>query len=622
MPSELKKISKYLHEQSNLSLLRFITCGSVDDGKSTLIGRMLYESQMIFDDQVASLKKDSRTHGTQGEDIDFALLVDGLSAEREQGITIDVAYRFFSSSKRKFIVADTPGHEQYTRNMATGASTAELAILLVDARHGIVTQTKRHSFIASLLGIKNIVLAVNKMDLIKYNEEKFQSIVSNYKEFSKKLNFTNLITIPISALKGDNVYKKSSHMQWYNGKTLFNHLETVDVSQIHKKNFTMPVQWVNRPNLNFRGYTGTITSGTIKKNDEIIVLPSNKTAKVKNIIIYNQQLRSANNKQSITITLNKEIDISRGDIICNKKNPIETADQFNINIIWMAEEKCFSGRAYIAKIHTQSSSCKIQDIKKVFDVNTLEESMAKDLNLNDVAECTIAFNKPIAFQSYQDNRHLGSIIFIDPINNQTVGVGMINFALYRSQNIHLQDLSINKELREKMNGHKGQVIWLTGLSGSGKSTIANSLEKELYAKGKKTYVLDGDNVRHGLNKDLGFTDNDRVENIRRVAEVSKLMVDAGLIVITAFISPFRSERAMAKDLFKKNEFKEVYVSTSLKVAEKRDPKGLYKKARAGKIPNFTGITSPYEEPIEPDLIIKTEKISINKAVKEILKLIS
>ena len=460
------------------------------------------------------------------------------------------------------------------------------------------------------------------MDLIKYNEKKFQKILSDYQKFSHKLNFTNVVNIPISALKGDNVYKKSSQMKWYKGDTLFNHLETVDVSKALSKNFSMPVQWVNRPNSDFRGYTGTITSGTIKKNDEIIVLPSNTFAKVKDIIVYDKKLKSATSKQSITLTLNKEIDISRGDVLCHKKLPIETADQFNINIIWMSEEKCFSGRAYIAKIHTQSSSCKILDIKKIYDVNTLKENIAKDLGLNDVAEANIAFSKPIAFQPYKENRHLGSIIFIDPINNQTVGVGMINFALHRSQNIHLQSLAIDQELREKMNGHKGQVIWLTGLSGSGKSTIANALEIELYAQGKKTYVLDGDNIRHGLNKDLGFKDNDRVENIRRVAEVSKLMASAGLIVITAFISPFRSERAMAKNLFKENEFKEIYISTPLSIAEKRDPKGLYKKARAGKIPNFTGISSVYEEPINADLIIETEKISVKKAVKKILKLIN
>ena len=615
-------INQYLKEQASLDLLRFITCGSVDDGKSTLIGRMLYESQMIFDDQVASLKNDSKKHGTQGEDIDFALLVDGLSAEREQGITIDVAYRFFSSSKRKFIVADTPGHEQYTRNMATGASTADLAILLIDARNGIMTQTKRHSFIVSLLGIKNIILAVNKMDLVKYDQRIYDQIVEEYKEFSQDLNFSSIQNIPISALKGDNVYNKSKLMKWYKQRTLFDYLETVKVFEHKSKSFVLPVQNVNRPNLNFRGYSGTITSGKIKVGEEIRTVPSNQKATIKEIYIGEKLLKSASFKNSITITLNKEIDISRGDVICDKNSLLETADQFNINMIWMSEEKCFPGRSYIAKIHNTTSSIKILDIKKIYNVNTLEYSPGKELNLNDVAELTISLNKNIPFSTYLNNKSLGSMIIIDPITNQTMGVGMINFALRRAQNIHLQSLSINKELREKMNGHKGQVLWLTGLSGAGKSTIANALEKELYAQGNKTYILDGDNVRHGLNKDLGFTDKDRVENIRRVAEVAKLMCDAGLIVITAFISPFRSEREMARSLFLKNEFSEIYISTPLKIAEKRDPKGLYKKARKGQIPNFTGIDSPYEKPINAELEIDTSKTSISESVRKIIKIIS
>jgi len=617
-----KAINKYLKEQASLNLLRFITCGSVDDGKSTLIGRMLYESQMIFDDQVASLKNDSKKHGTQGKDIDFALLVDGLSAEREQGITIDVAYRFFSSSKRKFIVADTPGHEQYTRNMATGASTADLAVLLVDARNGIMTQTKRHSFIVSLLGIKNIILAVNKMDLVKFDKRIFNQIENEYKTFSKDLKFKNIIPIPISALKGDNIYKKSKSMKWYHQKTLFHYLETCEVSTKLSSNFILPIQQVNRPNLDFRGYLGTIASGKIKIGDEIMTVPSNQKAKVKEIFIGDKLLKSAVFNSSITLTLNKEIDISRGDVICKKDSLIETADQFNLNMIWMSERKCFPGRSYIAKIHNTSSSVKILEIKKLYNVNTLEHRPSKELNLNDVAEVTISLNKNIPFSKYESNRSLGSIIFIDPLTNQTIGVGMINFALRRAQNIHLQSLNINKELREKMNGHKGQVLWLTGLSGSGKSTIANALEKELYAAGKKTYILDGDNIRHGLNKDLGFTDNDRVENIRRVAEVAKLMCDAGLIVITAFISPFRSEREMSRSLFQPGEFKEIFISTPLKIAEKRDPKGLYKKARKGQIPNFTGIDSPYEKPLQADIDIDTSKISISEAVKKILKIIS
>ena len=615
-------INQYLKEQASLDLLRFITCGSVDDGKSTLIGRMLYESQMIFDDQVASLKKDSQKHGTQGEEIDFALLVDGLSAEREQGITIDVAYRFFSSSKRKFIVADTPGHEQYTRNMATGASTADLAILLVDARHGVVTQTKRHSFIVSLLGIKNVILAINKMDLVNYDQKTFQQIDHHYRDFAKNLNFKHIQSIPISALKGDNVYEKSKMMKWYSQQTLFSYLETVQVTSTKSSKFILPVQRVNRPNLDFRGYAGTIASGSIKVGEEIRTVPSNQKAKVKEIFIGDKSIKLSTNKQSITLTLNKEIDISRGDIICKKDSIVESADQFNINMIWMSEENCFPGRSYIAKIHNSSATIKILDIKKIYNVNTLEHSPGKQLDLNDVAEVTVSLGKNIPFMTYQENKNMGSMILIDPLSNQTIGVGMINFALRRAQNIHLQSLSITKELREKMNGHKGQVLWLTGLSGSGKSTIANALEKELYAEGKKTYVLDGDNIRHGLNKDLGFNDKDRVENIRRVAEVAKLMCDAGLIVITAFISPFRTERDMARSLFQSGEFKEIFISTPLNIAEQRDPKGLYKKARKGEIPNFTGINSPYEKPLNPELSLDTSKTSITQCVKKIREIIA
>ena len=615
-------ISRYLKSQASLNLLRFITCGSVDDGKSTLIGRMLYESQMIFDDQVASLKNDSKKYGTQGENIDFALLVDGLSAEREQGITIDVAYRFFSSSKRKFIVADTPGHEQYTRNMATGASTAELAILLIDARNGILTQTKRHSFIVSLLGIRNIVLAINKMDLVNYDKNIYEKISSEYKLFSKKLNFENIQSIPISALKGDNIHKKSKYMKWYNDKTLFDYLETTKTKVQSSDSFVLPVQSVNRPNLNFRGYSGTIAEGKIRKGDELISLPSNQKVKVKDIFVGDRSLKTANLKQSITLTINKEIDTSRGDILCSKNSSVDMADQFNMNVIWMSEDKGFTGRTYLAKIHNISTSIKIMNIKKIYDVNTLEFAAGNELKLNDVAEISISFNKTVPFSTFKENKILGSLIIIDPINNQTIGMGMINFSLRRSQNIQLQNLTINKNLREKINGHKGQVLWMTGLSGSGKSTIANELEKKLYSQGKKTYILDGDNIRHGLNKDLGFTDKDRVENIRRVAEVARLMCDAGLIVITAFISPFRLEREMARSLFDKNDFKEIYISTPLKVVEKRDPKGLYKKARQGKIPNFTGIDSIYEKPKKPELEIDTSKVSLSEAVKKILNIIN
>jgi len=615
-------ISEYLKSQASLELLRFITCGSVDDGKSTLIGRMLYESQMIFDDQVASLKNDSKKYGTQGEDIDFALLVDGLSAEREQGITIDVAYRFFSSSKRKFIVADTPGHEQYTRNMATGASTADLAILLVDARNGILTQTKRHSFIVSLLGIKNIVLAINKMDLIDYDRNVYENLTSEYKLFSKKLNFEKIQSIPISALKGDNIHKKSKYMKWYNDKTLFDYLETTKTKIKSSDSFVLPVQSVNRPNLNFRGYSGTIAEGKIRKGDELISLPSNQKAKIKGIFVGEKSLKTAGLRQSITLTIDKEIDTSRGDVLCSKNSSIDMADQFSMNVIWMSEDKGFTGRTYLAKIHNISTSIKIMNIKKIYDVNTLKFNAGNELKLNDVAEISISFNKAVPFSKFEENKILGSLIIIDPINNQTIGMGMINFSLRRSQNIQLQNLTINKNLREKINGHKGQVLWMTGLSGSGKSTIANELEKKLYSQGKKTYILDGDNIRHGLNKDLGFTDKDRVENIRRVAEVARLMCDAGLIVITAFISPFRLEREMARSLFDKNDFKEIYISTPLKVVEKRDPKGLYKKARQGKIPNFTGIDSIYEKPKNPELEIDTSKVSLSETVKKILNIIN
>ena len=619
--NKIDNISKYLKSQASLKLLRFITCGSVDDGKSTLIGRMLYESQMIFDDQIASLKNDSKKYGTQGEAIDFALLVDGLSAEREQGITIDVAYRFFSSSKRKFIVADTPGHEQYTRNMATGASTADLAILLIDARNGILTQTKRHSFIVSLLGIKNIVLAINKMDLINYDKNIYEKISSEYLLFSKKLNFEKIQSIPISALNGDNVHKKSRYMKWYNDKTLFDYLETTKTKIKSTDSFVLPVQSVNRPNLNFRGYSGAIAEGKIKKGDELISLPSNQKVRVKDIFVGEKSAKTANFKQSITLTIDKEIDTSRGDVLCSKNSPIDTADQFNINVIWMSEDKGFTGRTYLAKVHNISTSIKIMNIKKIYDVNTLEFAAGNELKLNDVAEISVSFNKVVPFSTFEENKILGSLIIIDPINNQTIGMGMINFSLRRSQNIKLQNLTINKNLREKINGHKGQVLWMTGLSGSGKSTIANELEKILYSQGKKTYILDGDNIRHGLNKDLGFTDKDRVENIRRVAEVAKLMCDAGLIVITAFISPFRLERKMARSLFEKDDFKEIYISTPLKVVEKRDPKGLYKKARQGKIPNFTGIDSIYEKPKNPELEIDTSKVSLNQAVKKVLDII-
>ena len=619
--SKEKKIDLYLENQSKLSLLRFITCGSVDDGKSTLIGRMLYESQMIFDDQIASLKKESNLHGTQGKEIDFALLVDGLSAEREQGITIDVAYRFFSSSKRKFIVADTPGHEQYTRNMTTGASTADLAIILVDARHGVVTQTKRHSFIVSLLGIKNIVVAINKMDLIGYDKNTFIKISEEYKKFSKKLNFETIKIIPISALNGDNIYQKSSKIKWYKSSTLFHYLENINIEKDKKAGFVMPVQWVNRPNLNFRGYSGTISSGNVKKGNEILVLPSNKKAKIKDIILYKENLKKASKGNSITITLDREIDISRGDVVCNDKLPVEISNIFDVNVCWLSDNKCYKGRNYFIKIGSQKVSCQIIDLKFKYDVNNLKKLPTKDLGLNDIANITISLNKEIPFTIFSENKSLGKLIIIDPLTNQTVGAAMINHSLRRAKNIHKHNLSITRELREKLNGNKAKLLWFTGLSGSGKSTIADLLEKKLYMRGIRTFILDGDNIRHGLNSDLGFSDADRVENIRRVAEVSKLMLDAGIFVLSSFISPFISDREMVRNMFSKGEFIEIYVNTPIEIAESRDPKGLYKKAREEKIPNFTGISSPYEEPVNPEIILSTQNKKVEENVLEIIKYI-
>jgi len=612
-------IEGYLKAQEEKSMLRFITCGSVDDGKSTLIGRLLYDSKMIFEDQLSALESDSKRLGTQGDEIDFALLVDGLAAEREQGITIDVAYRFFSTDKRKFIVADTPGHEQYTRNMATGASTADLAILLIDARKGMLTQTRRHSFIASLLGIKNIVLAVNKMDLVDYSQQVVADIEAEYREFAKDFGFREIKSIPVSALKGDNIIDTSINMPWYSGPTLMKHLEDVPVGDARQAaDFRLPVQWVNRPNLDFRGFSGTIASGTVRVGDKIKALPSAFESTVKSIVTYDGALDSAVAGEAITLTLEDEIDISRGDVISGKDNPPEVADQFEAKIIWMHDEPLLPGRPYMFKVANKLVPGLITDLKHKVNVNTMEHTAAKSLALNEIGVCNIALESRIVFDAYSANRDIGSFIIIDRISNNTVGVGMIDFALRRASNIHWQALDVNKAARAEMKLQRPAVLWFTGLSGSGKSTIANIVEKRLFARGRHTYILDGDNVRHGLNQDLGFTDADRVENIRRVGEVAKLMVDSGLMVMTSFISPFRAERRMVAGLMEDGEFIEVYVDTPFEVCAERDPKGLYKKAKDGEIKNFTGYDSPYEAPEHADIHVSTDKLSAEDCADTII----
>ena len=620
MQTSVERVNTYLAEQASLDTLRFITCGSVDDGKSTLIGRMLYEAQLIFDDQVASLKSDSKKVGTQGGDIDFALLVDGLAAEREQGITIDVAYRFFATDKRKFIVADTPGHEQYTRNMVTGASSADLAIILIDARQGILTQTRRHSMICSVLGIKNIVLAVNKMDLIDYSKDTFEQIEANYRAFAKQLNFTQITAIPLSALKGDNVIQRSTNSHWYHGPTLLGYLETLDYqSSDAEQPLRFPVQWVNRPNLDFRGFSGTIEAGRAQVGQAVRILPSGEIANINEIILFKDKLKQADAGRAVTLTLDREIDASRGDLIVAADAPCEISDQFEIELIWMDQEPGFLGRSYLMKIGTQTVSAQITEIKHKININTFEKLSASKLELNDLCAVKIKTDRAIPFEAYKTCPSIGSLILIDRMSNQTVAAGMIDYALRRASNVHRQKLDVDKSTRRQMNGHTSKVIWFTGLSGSGKSTVANALEKELHTQGIRTYVLDGDNVRHGLNKDLGFTDADRVENIRRISEVAKLMMDAGIVVLTAFISPFRAERRMARELFEDGEFMEVFVDTPLEVAESRDPKGLYKKARKGEIPNFTGIGSPYEAPENPEINVFTAQDSIEEIVKKLIK---
>lgn len=612
-------VQAYLNGEEQASFLRFITCGSVDDGKSTLIGRLLYDSKLIFDDQLAALEADSKKQGTQGDDIDFALLVDGLAAEREQGITIDVAYRFFATKKRRFIVADTPGHEQYTRNMATGASTADLAILLIDARKGVLQQTRRHSFIVSLLGIRHVVLAINKMDLVGYSEEKFDEIEADYRRFSEPLGFSDITCIPVSALKGDNILTPSDNTPWYKGTSLVGHLETVDVSTtIAEDAFRLPVQWVNRPNLDFRGFSGTVASGTIKPGDAIKVLPSAKETSVTRIVTYDGDLVTASAGQLVTLTLADEVDISRGDVIAAADDPTEVSDQFEAKIIWMAEDALLPGRPYLFKTANRTVPGVVTHLKHLINVNTLEHNAAKKLQLNEVGVCNISLDAQIAFDPYSQNRDMGAFIIIDRMTNNTVGAGMIDFALRRASNIHWQALDIDKAERAVMKSQKPAILWFTGFSGSGKSTIANLVEKRLHALGRHTYILDGDNVRHGLNKDLGFKDEDRVENIRRVGEVAKLMVDAGLMVMTSFISPFRAERHMVRNLVDVDEFIEVFVDTSIELCAERDPKGLYKKAKEGKIKNFTGFDSPYEEPHTAEIHLETATYSAEQCAEQIV----
>ena len=612
-------IDASLKAHENKSLLRFITCGSVDDGKSTLIGRLLYESKTIFEDQLTALEQDSKKDGTQGENIDFALLVDGLAAEREQGITIDVAYRFFATEHRKFIVADTPGHEQYTRNMATGASTADLAVLLIDARQGVLTQTKRHAFIASQLGVRHIVLAVNKMDLVDYSEKVFNEIVDDFKTFADQLDIPNLHAIPVSALAGDNVVDGSRYMPWYEGPSLLGYLEGVDVeAEETSLPFRMPVQWVNRPDLDFRGYAGRIAGGIVRSGDDVRVLPSGKQSKIARIVTMDSDLDEGVSGQSVTLTLTDEIDISRGDMIATSETPPEISDQFDTTIIWLSEEPMLPGRSYRMKTSSRLVSATVNAPKHKTDVNTLQKLPAKTLQLNEIGNCTLAVDRPIAFDSYNENRQTGSFILIDRMTNNTVGMGMINFPLRRAANIHWQNLDINKAANAEQKGQSPAVLWFTGLSGSGKSTIANEVQRRLFASGRHSFILDGDNVRHGLNRDLGFTDADRVENIRRVAEVSKLMVDAGLITLVSFISPFRAERDLARNLMEEGEFIEIFVNTPLSVAETRDPKGLYKKARAGNLKNFTGIDSPYESPENPEIEINTDDMSLEDAAERVI----
>ena len=618
-------IAAYLQRHETKGLLRFITCGSVDDGKSTLIGRLLHDTKLLLDDQVAALESDSRKHGTQNGELDFALLVDGLAAEREQGITIDVAYRFFGTERRKFIVADCPGHEQYTRNMATGASTADLAVVLVDARKGLLTQTHRHSYIVSLLGIRHVVLAVNKMDLVGYDQSVFDAIVDGYRELAAQLGIPQVQAIPLSALQGDNMIAASQTMPWYAGPTLLDHLEQVNVEQMQVDSassnaaFRLPVQWVNRPNQDFRGFAGTLVRGRVAVGDEVAVLPSGRRSTVARIVTADGDLAQAGDGQAVTLTLADEVDASRGDVIAAATDPPDVADQFAAHLLWMGDERLLPGRPYLLKLGTQTVGASVTEIKHKVDVNTQEHLAAKHLELNEVASCNLHLDQPVAFEPYARNRALGAFILIDRQSNATVAAGTLDFALRRAGNIHWQHMDVDKQARARIKHQQPRCLWFTGLSGAGKSTIANLVEKKLLAMGQHTYLLDGDNVRHGLNKDLGFTDEDRVENIRRVAEVAKLMTDAGLIVLVSFISPFRAEREMARALFDEGEFLEVFVDTPLAEAERRDVKGLYAKARRGELRNFTGIDSPYEAPETPELHLMASESSPVELAEQVIR---
>jgi bifunctional enzyme CysN/CysC len=602
-------------------LLRFITCGSVDDGKSTLIGRLLFESQQIPEDQIAALKRDSRRFGTQGDAIDFALLVDGLAAEREQGITIDVAYRFFSSQRRSFIVADTPGHEQYTRNMVTGASTADLAVLLVNARTGLTVQTRRHAYLVSLMGLRHVVLAINKLDLIAYDQQVCRAIESDFARYAAKLGFETIVAIPMSALRGDNVTTQSTAMPWYTGPSLLEYLETIDTRRLPQRGSVFPVQWVNRPTADFRGYAGTLAAGELKLGDSLRVAQSGQLANITRIVTGDGDRSAAIAGDAITLCLDREIDISRGDVLSRADLPVETTDQFEATIIWLHEEPGLASRRYDLKLASQWSGASITAIKHRVNVNTLAEEPARKLDLNDITVCNIATTQSLAFERYSESRELGGFILVDRYTHATVAAGLIRHSLRRAQNVHRQSLSVDRTAREKLNGHPGKVLWFTGLSGSGKSTLANALEVELHARGIHTYILDGDNVRQGLNRDLGFTDTDRVENIRRIAEVAKLMMDAGLIVMTSFISPFRGERDLARELIGPENFVEIFVDTPLEICEQRDVKGLYKKAREGKIPNMTGVNSPYEAPLAPDVTVRTQETPLAESVRALRKLL-
>ena len=615
-------IDAYLAQHQNKELLRFITCGSVDDGKSTLIGRLLYDSKMIFEDQLAALEADSRKSGTQGQEIDFALLVDGLAAEREQGITIDVAYRFFATEKRKFIVADTPGHEQYTRNMVTGASPADAAVILIDARKGVLVQTRRHSYLAHLLGIKNLVLAVNKMDLVDYDQDIFDNIVREYGEFAAEIGIESFTAIPISGFRGDNITDApSANMPWYDGRALIAHLENIEIATnaAQEKPFRMPVQWVNRPNLDFRGFSGLISSGIVKKGDPVRIVPSGKNSTVRSIVTLDGELDEAVAGQSVTILLDDEIDCSRGDVIACADDPPEISDQFESTIVWMSGEALKPGRGYWLKLATQTVSVSVQEPKYEININTMERLAAKTLELNAIGVAEVHTDKPIVFEPYADSRALGGFILVDKITNATVAAGMLHFSLRRAANVHWQATTITREEHGLLKNQTPRVLWFTGLSGSGKSTIANEVEKSLNLMNRHTFLLDGDNVRHGLNKDLGFTEADRIENIRRVGEVAKLMTDAGLIVLTAFISPFRAERKMVREMLPEDEFIEIFVDTPLAVAEERDVKGLYKKARSGQLKNFTGIDSPYEPPENPEIRVNTVEMTPAEAADYIIR---